>query len=282
MHSHARSAVADAALVSPSRGPRRASLAVARPEAPAPRPEAPAPRHPDPVRPQPRLRVPGRGLLPDRPAAPAPAAPSLQGVYEEALRALTRAKRAALRRTEGDALAALIDAALGDHGVGVSVHHAVVAGRDAGWSTAEIDADIAEALAAAVPRVRREDLDLGAPRPEIRSVLGEIQDLPGRSRPARVGRDKALDHAPAEAFRPGLGRATYVGPRGSEKLPDFRAAAKASAARDRSARPRPVGGEAPPVTNARPGGQCIRGSAVRIAVNEELRVARRRLGLASS
>jgi hypothetical protein len=224
--------------------------------------------------------VPGRGLLPDRPSPIAPA-PSLQGVYEDALRALTRARRAALRRTEGDDVAALIDAALGDHGVGVSVHHAVVAGRDAGWSTAEIDADVAEALAAAAPRVRREDLDLGAPRPEIRSILGEIQDLPGRSRPARVGKDKALDHAPAEAFRPGLGRATYVGPRSSERLPDFRAAAKTSKERDRSARPRPVGGEAPQPSAARPGGPCARGATIRIQVNEELRVARRRLGLSS-
>jgi len=281
MHSRDRAAAAAAALVSPRRGARRPSLAVARPTAPPARPEAPAPRHPDPVRPQPRLRVPGRGLLPDRPApAPAPA-PTLQGVYEAALRALTRARRAALRRTEGDDVAALIDAALGDHGVGLATHYATIAGRAAGWSLAEIDGDVAEALAAAAPRVRREDLDLGGPPPGIRSVLGEIQDLPGRSRPARVGKDKALDHAPAEAFRPGLGRAEYTGPRGSEKLPDFRAAAKTSKERDRSHRPRPVGGEAPQPSAARPGGPCARGATIRIQVNEELRVARRRLGLSS-
>jgi hypothetical protein len=179
-------------------------------------------------------------------------------------------------------VAALIDAVLGGgHDVGVVVHYAIVAGRAAGWSGPEIEEEIDAALAAAAPRVRREDLDLGAPRPEIRSILGEIADLPGRSRPARVGKDKALDHAPAEAFRPGLGRAEYVGPRSSERLPDFRAAAKASAARDRSARPRPVGGEAPQPSAARPGGPCARGAAVRIAVNEELKVARRRLGLSS-
>jgi hypothetical protein len=223
----------------------------------------------------------GRGLLPDRPAAPAPAAPSLQGVYEDALARVTRAKRAEHRRPDGDGVSALVDALFGEGDLGPVTARARAAGRAAGWSTAEIYEDITEALALAAPRPRREDLDLGAPRPEIRSILGEIQDLPGRSRPARVGKDKALDHAPAEAFRPGLGRAEYVGPRSSEKLPDFRAAAKASAARDRSHRPRPVGGEAPQPSAARPGGPCARGATIRIQVNEELRVNRRRFGLSS-
>lgn len=41
-----------------------------------------------------------------------------------------------------------------------------------------------------------------APAPAPRSLLGEIAELPGRTRPARVGRDAALDHAPAEPWRP--------------------------------------------------------------------------------
>lgn len=40
------------------------------------------------------------------------------------------------------------------------------------------------------------------PAPAPRSLLGEIAELPGRTRPARVGRDAALDHAPAEPWRP--------------------------------------------------------------------------------
>ena len=215
----------------------------------------------------------------DRPTpAPAPA-PSLQGRYEDALRALTRAKKALLYRTHDDAVGALAAALFGDVSVDTARRNAARAGLAAGWSGPEIEEEIEAALAAAAPRVRREDLDLGAPRPEIRSILGEIQDLPGRSRPARVGKDKALDHAPAEAYRPGLGRAEYVGPRGAERLPDFRAAAKVAKERDRSHRPRPVGGEAPQPSAARPGGPCARGAAIRIQVNEEMKVARRRLGL---
>jgi hypothetical protein len=41
-----------------------------------------------------------------------------------------------------------------------------------------------------------------APPPAPRSLLGEIAELPGRTRPARVGRDSALDNRPAEAWRP--------------------------------------------------------------------------------
>lgn len=41
-----------------------------------------------------------------------------------------------------------------------------------------------------------------APAPAPRSLLGEIAELPGRTRPARVGRDAALDNRPAETWRP--------------------------------------------------------------------------------
>jgi len=41
-----------------------------------------------------------------------------------------------------------------------------------------------------------------APAPAPRSLLGEVAELPGRVRPARVGRDSALDNRPAEEWRP--------------------------------------------------------------------------------
>lgn len=41
-----------------------------------------------------------------------------------------------------------------------------------------------------------------APAPAPRSLMGEVAELPGRTRPARVGRDAALDGRAAEPWRP--------------------------------------------------------------------------------
>jgi hypothetical protein len=119
-----------------------------------------------------------------------------QEVYEAALAGLARAS-ATLRRTDIDydrRETAADDVA---HWAGVAYQE----GATAGWSSAEVRADIAAAEAPPAPRADRD----GAPAPTLRSTMGAVSDTPGRTRPARVGRDAAVDGHVVE-WSPGLGR----------------------------------------------------------------------------
>jgi hypothetical protein len=121
---------------------------------------------------------------------------SPQEAYEQALARLARAA-ATLRRADIDydrREAAADDAA---HWAGVAYQE----GAAAGWSSSEVRADIAAAEAPPVPRADRD----GAPAPTLRSTMGAVSDTPGRTRPARVGRDAAVDGHVVE-WSPGLGR----------------------------------------------------------------------------
>jgi len=67
---------------------------------------------------------------------------------------------------------------------------------ESGWDAGEATRHALE-TAALVPSPTA-----AAPAPAPRSLLGEIAELPGRTRPARVGRDAALDGRAAEPWRP--------------------------------------------------------------------------------